>query len=265
MAKIKICLSASLIACSALFCSQAAPQTPPPPPGEAATITVEGRLETEKHGNENWLVLHAKDAETYYIIGGLLEKMHVSLRELGEKNLVSVSGVVRGKGRVHCQHITKRTHGDKRQEALQVITTCVRYNGLEIKQILSAKKSDEKMPPPKRDLEEEKRALWSSQRYISQRESKPIVGIYGECTGEVVAVNMKSPIKTVEVKTTGKETPGKTITMIIAPDTLIIKKVGDSEPLSFAASVLAPGQEVTAVYNRDEFKTTALAITITKE
>lgn len=223
-------------------------------------ISVVGRLAPEKHGEEEWLVLHAKNAETYLIIGDLREKLKNSLLELGENNLVFVTGNQDGRSAVSCERNYQYEENKKGERELKIDTKCIRYYNLEVTDILFAKKSDEEIPPPKRDIEEERRLT----KGIGQ-EQPLIPPIVGEIYGRVSSVNLKSPIKTIKVTNRDKDSPLKKITLIISPDTRIAKKIAEEEPIALSAGALKAGQEVTAVYSRDEFKSEALFITITKE
>jgi hypothetical protein len=226
---------------------------------EINTISVLGRLSSEKHDPEEWLVLHAKNAETYLITGSLGEKLKNSLLELGENNLVSVTGIRDGRSHISCDQSYKYEYNKKGERELKIDTKCIRYYDLGVTQILFAKKSDEEIPPPKRDIEEERRL---TKRTGQQSLIQPIVG---EIYGVVSFINLKSPIKTVEIANRDKDSPLKKITLIISPDTRIAKKIGEEEPMAFGVNALRAGQEVTCMYSRGELKSEALFITITKD
>lgn len=242
-----------------VFTTLAYSQTETRPLHERPIISVLGRLSIEKHGQEDWLVLHAKNAETYHLTGNLQDKLKNSLLDLGEENLFFVTGKQDGSSSVSCTRSYKYETKKKGQRELKTDSQCIRYYNLEVTDMLFAKKSDEKIPLPKRDIEEEKRL---SQIPGPQPLIPPIIG---EIYGKISALNLKSPIKTVEVTNRDKDSPMKKLTLVISPDTRIAKNIGKQEPMALPKEALKDGQEVTAVYSRSEFKAEALFITITKE
>jgi hypothetical protein len=236
-------------------------QTEQPLLAEQPPISVVGRLALEKPGEEESLVLHAKDAKTYLIIGNLKEKLKDSLIELGQNNLISIMGNQDGRYNVACERFYKYEYNKQREKELKTDTRCIRYYFLEATEILFAKKSDEEIPPPKRDTKEEESLIAKSR----SRERNIAPKIVGEIYGTISSVNLKSPIKTIEIANRDKENPLKKIILIISGDTRIVKKIGEQEPMTLSDKALKPKQEVTTVYTRDEQKREAIAITITKE
>jgi hypothetical protein len=234
-------------------------QTEAPSSNPQQTVSVLGRLALEKHGQQDWLVLHAKDADTYLITGTLIEKLKGSLQEFGENNLVLVSGNKSGRYNISCERTYKYVYDDKGKKELKVAATCIRYNILEVAEIVSAKKSDEEIPPPKREIEEEKKLTESLGK---QPLLKPIMG---EIYGKIKSLNLKSPIKTIAIVNRDKNSPVKKITLIISGDTRIVKKTAGEEPIPLMKEALKVGQEVTVVYSKTELKSEAIFITITKE
>jgi len=233
-------------------------QTESQPSPAASVISTEGRLTTEKHGEEEWLVLHAKDATTYLISGNLREQLKNKLLELGANNLVSINANIDGRSHVSCDQSYQYEAKEKGEKELKISTKCIRYYILEVTRILSAKKSNEEIPPPKRDVAEESRLT----RNLKQQ---PLIApIMGEIYAKITAVNLKSPIKTLEVANQDKDSPIKELTLVISPDTRIVKKIGAEEPLGLRAEALKAGQKVTVVYSKGELKAEALFITITE-
>lgn len=228
-------------------------------PPQRPIISVLGRLALEQHGEEEWLILHAKDAQTYLIIGSLREKLKSLLLELEEKNLVSLRGNQDLRSNVVCERTYQYEDNKKGERILKIQTQCIPYYHLEVTQILEAKISDEEIPPPKREIEEEKRLT----KQIAAPDLMP--ALIGEIYGKIKKINLKSPIKTIEVENRDKDSPLKQITLIISPGTQIVKKIGQEEPMTLRLEALKAGQEVTCIYSRDEFKSEALFITITKE
>ena len=236
-------------------------QTGQAPLDQTSVVSVEGRLTLEKHGEAETLVLHAKNAETYNIKGDLINQLKNSLIELGQNNLISVTGKQK-KGSVYCEQRYNYGYNQQGEEEIKIDTQCIRPFDLEVTQVIFSKQSDEKMPPPKRDTEEEAR-MSARHRGREQKRLTPLVT--GEIYGRVTAANLKSLIKTVEIANRDKNNPLQKIILIISSDTRVVKKIGEQEPIVLNERALIPGQEVTAVYVRDEFKTEAIAITITKE
>jgi hypothetical protein len=224
------------------------------------TISVLGRLALEQSGQKERLVLHAKNAETYLIKGNLIQELKNLLSEFGENHLVFVTGKQDGKSSVVCEYFRKYEYDDKGEGKFKTDVKCIRYWNLEVIQVLFAKKSDEPIPPPKREIEEERRLIAGKNILALE---PPV--ITGEIYGKVISVNLKSPIKTIEIANRDKSSPIKDIILMITPDTRIVKKIGEQEPMALAPEALRSDQEVTAVFFRDEFKSEALYITITKE
>jgi len=236
-------------------------QTELQPQDKDSNISVVGRLAFEKPGQEELLVLHAKDAQTYLIIGTFREKLKNSLIELGQNNLVSITGNKDGRYNTACERFYKYEYNKQGEKELKTEARCIRYYFLEATDILFAEKSDEEIPPPKRDTKEEERMRENRRGQPPTRE----LLVMGEIYGRVTAVNLKSPIKTIEVANRDKDSPLKKITLLITGKTRIAKKIGEQEPMTLTEKALKPKQEITAAYVRGEFKSEAIAITITKE
>lgn len=219
-------------------------------------ISVWGRLTLETHGQDKWLILQAKNTEAYFIKGGLVEKLKQLLLDLGRENLVFLTGNKEDRGRLSCE---KQYHRDDLGRLKDISAKCIRYNELEVTSILKAKKSSEYIPPPKRDTQEER-------KLIAGIREEGLPPVFGEIKGVVTAVNLKSPIKTVEIENLNKDSPLKKITLIVsAASTRVAKKIGKEEAIGLGVEGLKAGQEIMASYVRDEFKTEALLITIIKE
>jgi len=221
-------------------------------------ITVQGRLELEKHGQTDWLILHSKDAQTYLIKGGLQNTLKKIFFDLGSKNLVQLTGKKNGKYNIFCTRRNSYETNDKNESELVTKSRCYRYYYLEAAKIVSKEISEENMPDPVRD---------SKQEVLSQSESpdipKPIVG---EIRGTINNLNMtvNNPIKSVEINNLDTTDPLKKILLIFTPETRILLNVADENPMPMDKTALEIGQEVTAIYQRDENKSEALSITINK-
>jgi len=242
-----------------LGASLAYSQTQPASLAEEPTVSIVGRLALEKHGQQEWLVLHAKDAQTYLLTGNFSEKLKNTLWELGKKNLVSLTGILNGKSNISCAQSSQYKYNEKGKRVLTTDTACIRYYHLEATRIDSAKESDEEMPLAQRYTEEERRM---SANRMTQGLTPLITG---EIYGKITSANLKSPIKTITVANQDKDSPIESITLIITADTRIVEKIGEKEPLALRTDALKTGQSVTAVFSKDELKTEALLITITKE
>ncbi len=229
-------------------------QIPPP-----TYLVIAGRLNLEKHGQEEWLVLHSRDAKTYLISGNFSDKLKDTLLKLGENNLVFTWARLNGEYRTSCTQSYKYEENTKGERKLKTAAECIRYYLAEVLRIADAKKSNEPIPPAQRDSEEEGKAL----KRITQQSLTPMM--MGEIYGTVTALNTKSAFKTLEIKNRDTSSPIKDLTLVITPDTRIAKKIGKEEPVGIGAEGLQAGQEVTATYTKDELKTQALFITITRE
>jgi hypothetical protein len=228
------------------------------PVKQPETITVHGRLELEKHGQTDWLVLHAKDAQTYLIKGNLRDALKKIIFDLGNKNLVQLAGKKNGKFNISCRRQSSYELNDKGERELVTGSRCYRYYFLEATKIVSSEASEEIMPEPARD---------SKQEVLTQSGGpdipKPVVG---EIRGTISLLNMtlKNPIKTVEITNLDAAHPLKKILLILTPDTRILQNVPNENPMPMDKMALQIGQEVTAMYQRDENKAEALSITINK-
>lgn len=225
---------------------------------EIESISVVGRLTLEKHGEGEWLILHGKDTITYTIKGDLAEKLKDLLLNLGETNLVSVNGNKNKlPGTLHCSRSYR--FDDEGNRIMD--TRCISHYDLEVTQIIEAKKSDEEMPPPKRNVSAEQEAKRTALR--PHQGLTPTV--IGEIQGTISSVNLKSPLKTVEITNQDLNNPLRKIVLLINSSTRIVKKLGDEEAIPTSARTLRKNQKVVAQYARDEFKNAALFITVLHE
>jgi hypothetical protein len=71
--------------------------------------------------------------------------------------------------------------------------------------------------------------------------------------------------KTFEIQALDKTSSIKTLTVIITASTRIVKHIKDTEPSPLLPENLQIGQRVTVVYTRNEIRTEALFITVTKD
>ena len=88
----------------------------------------------------------------------------------------------------------------------------------------------------------------------------------GEIKGKISSLNLRSPIKTMKVTYLDKDNQLIDKVLLLTSNTVVAKKKLDAdEPRRLSLNSLKEGQEVAVVYARDERKTEALFITITKE
>ncbi len=220
--------------------------------------TVHGRLELEKHGSTDWLILRAKDAQTYQIKGNMRKQLAKILADLGDKNLVQVAGKKSGKFNVSCRRKSTYETNKNGESELVTGTRCYRYYSLEPTRLISSGVSEEIMPEPRRDSEQE----------VLTKAGGPGIPspVRAEIRGTISGLNiaLKNPIKSVEITNLDAENPLKKILLILTPDTRILQNVPNENPMPMDRTALEIGQEVTAMYERDEHKAEALSITINK-
>jgi len=222
-------------------------------------VTIEGRLSLLEHGQEQWLVLLAHDGQSYKITGKLRPRLTKTLDSLGEKNLVTLKGMRGDKSLVPCLVTRDLVRDDKGTKTLRTDVRCITYYTFEAAQIVAQGASGRDMPGPLRDREQEKILAGSVAAH------QPAPAIVGEIYGKVIATTPRKPVKSIEVESRDTDGGRRALTILIGPETRIIKKLGGSEPVGQTAEQLKVGQEVTVVYRRRELRTEADYITITKE
>ena len=222
---------------------------------EKTEITVSGRLILTTSRKSEMLSLHGRDAVMYRIIGNKSAELKSLLEELGSNNLVSVRGIKHPLASfVRCKH----TYDFDQDGNKTVETECIPYYNLEVSQILDTKISGEEMPPPKRDLKEEARAR---QQVTAQEVEKTIPQLIS-IQGTISSVNVRSPIKTLEVSFTGARGEALKKTVLITANTYIAKKDPSGQPIPVDVQSLRPGQKVNVEYSRTERASEALIITL---
>ncbi|MFA5090169.1 MAG: hypothetical protein WC510_03925 [Candidatus Omnitrophota bacterium] len=219
-----------------------------------------GRISLDKTTKTEKLILVTKDAKAYMLTGVLSENIKQSLAETGKNNLFTVEGKLNGMSNVFCEKTYKYIPNPKGKKDLKVAARCIRYYHLEVTRVVSAKKSCEVIPPPKRDTEEEDRLL----KVPETQNITPLVT--GEIQGKISALNLKTPVKNLEITNRNKQSAIKKITLLIDSQTRIVRKNERSEPVAAGVNTLKEGQEVAAVYcTKDDLTNQGLFITITKE
>lgn len=234
-------------------------------PGESPIVKTFGRLKTEKHGQDEWLILHSVNGQGYIVKGKLTEDLKRILADLGEENLVWVAGRKDGASSVSCH--TSFAFDEKGER--KAGASCIRYYHLEVAKIGETKKSPEKLPPLKRDAEAEKKALATASS-SSGLQAQSIVQYVTLESAVIQSLNMRTPIKTMEVRFQDKDGKTETKTLFIGQGARVAKKKAKmddtKEPfVDVSLNSLKVGQEVSVVYARDELKNEAVIITITKD
>ena len=223
-----------------------------------SSITVEGRLILGKLGEKEQLLLHAKDAETYIAKGELMDKLKDLLLNLGKDNLVTLTGKKDGSYNIACRTSYKYDYkGDR-----TIDSQCIRHYNLEVTQILESKQSAEKLPPLKRDAEEEKRAI-----AMALAQKPPTYGLTQiiQVQAKITDLNLRAPVKTMEISFSDKDKKKIKKSLLLNPRTSIAKKTKkDEEPMPLSVNSLKVGQKVFVVYSNDERVREAVAITIIK-
>ncbi len=211
-------------------------------------ITVTGRLSQDKRVAAGSLFITCKDSKTYVVQGSFVDKLKQVLLDLGENNVLTVSGIFDGKHEIICSN----QYGFDSANNPIADSRCIRAYHIDVTEIMENKVSSEEFPAPERYSEEENRvkgALVSSGAGLlkppglTQRAIRKVL---------VTAVNLRSVIKTVEIKF--KDKNGQTIkdTLIISPETLFVRGGTDklTEGKSRPASIneLKPNQEISVIY-----------------
>jgi hypothetical protein len=230
-----------------------------PQPAKSTAITVTGKVFVQQHGKTQRVVVHSKDAKAYLITGDLVEKLKTIAGENNDRALLTLDGIQNGGANISCDRSNSFETDDKGGKKMSVKVRCIRYNHLNVTAISSIVQSDEKMPEPQGDKAAEEQAL--------KGEEKPnrSQGIVGEIYGTIKSINLQSVPKTIEIQALDKTSPLQTLTVIIISGTRMVKHIKDTEPSPLLPENLKIGQRVTVVYTRNEIRTEALFITVTKD
>jgi len=236
--------------------------TPPaPPPAKDVQLKITGKVSVESGQTKEHLYLTDLTGRSYRLYGDLLKGLRSKASELGDKNLFSLKVTPDGKSSISCEKVQTYTFNSKNEKTLQIEAKCVRSYFARVDEIVSAGYTDKPVPEPIRDTTEEHNIITAS----ASQKSGIIPFTTGEIYGKIGAVDLNSPFKTVLVVNRNSSDALKQIPLIITQNTRIAKKIGMAEPINLLPNALTVGQEVTAVYARDELKSEALYITITKE
>lgn len=221
-------------------------------------ISVTGKIAIEEYNKKSYLVLHSTTAKTYILKGNLTDILKNLFGALGKDNLTSIKGKRDNIKIVHCKNLYKTDS----QDAMTLDICCFRYYNLEVVDILYVKKSSKKMPHSQRDRKEEKKMRKEARNRLV-KSSRLSHAVIGEMEGKISSVNLKSPIKTINVSYRDKNNTLRKRILSIGIETRIVKKIDkEKDPLVLTMKALKPGQKLVITYSRDEHNTKALFITI---
>ncbi|MDD5347780.1 MAG: hypothetical protein PHT59_04115 [Candidatus Omnitrophica bacterium] len=229
------------------------------PARQQGLVRVTGRLITQGDGQDEWLVLHARNGQLYRITGDLAKTLGGVLSTRGQKNLVTVAGFPDDRSLAPCSSSSTYEYNDKGEQVLKTEVRCLQYFDLNCVELIENTVSDEEMAPALRDKAAE------DQFRSTMPRANPVTAIVGEIYGIIESVQLRGPVKTVTVRNRDTASSLKKISLILEPQTRIVRKIGFAEPIGLSPNALEAGKEVTVVYARDERKTVASFITITKE
>ncbi len=226
----------------------------------ASTITTNGRAFTREANDKSiWTVIQSKeDGMLYRIQGPLEDEIKKLINEIGEKNILEVTGELHDKKRsINCNQ--KAIYNDKKRlERFE--TKCIKYGLLKITSINSHSTSDEEIPPPHRDFKAEKRASFDAMQRIKQRIELPVK--IGQYEGIITKLNLTSPIKTIKLRPIDKNLRDATI--FITSKTQIVKFMSGKEHIAVPPGSLKKGQHLLIDFRQEGIKRKATIINILK-
>ena len=138
----------------------------------------------------------------YAVVGTLREKLKNEVLSLGDNNLVSVIG---DRGQFPKSHFpkyqlsTKKFRVNAEGTKKEVEVYCINFYRLEVTEIIEVKTSDEKMPSPKRDVEEEEKQMQQALRDLDKFAEAINPPGPKEIEGTISSINVLSPVKTVTI------------------------------------------------------------------
>lgn len=222
-------------------------------------ITVAGRLYFDKRGTEELLVLHGRDKKAYLVSGALSIQLATIARQKKDAHIVELTGLLDPAKTIrNCDSRNDLKYNDKGEQVINRTSTCIRYFHFEPRIIVSCVDSDAALPELERDTLAE-----------MQMRSSPPVGdlkpaIIGEIYGTIKQINLRSPLKTVEIKNSDPKSALKSVTVVITAKTRIARAVAGKEPVLMIPENLKAGQPVIVMYDKNEVRTEALSIAVTK-
>ena len=222
------------------------------------SISITGRLSWETYANEKWLVLHSVEAHMYRIQGPLVPELAKLVDQLGEKNMVTLQGRRDAEPTVVCT--TTRT--PDAEHKLHTETICYAYYNFVPAAVQKSGVSEQAVPAAKRETTFEK----------MHQEKSTVTGLprpMVQVAATITAVNMLSPIKSVEITYTDKDDKPQTRTLIVDSSTVVAKqdKANPQKPVYVEKEQLQTGQKTVVIYSFDPDTgiSSAVFITIVKE
>ena len=228
-------------------------------PESGSDITVSGRLYVERRGNDEWLVLHGTDGKAYRVTGALAESLTAIALQKQDAHIVELAGLIdHDRTARDCTSRNEPARNDAGEEVINRTSVCIRYYHFEPRTIVSCVDSKETLPALERDTVAETKIKSSS----PLGNLKP--AIIGEIYGTIKQVNLRSPLKTVEIKNADKKSKVKSITVIITAKTRIAGAAAGKAPAFLLPENLKAGQSVIVTYDRNDIRAEALSISVTK-
>ncbi len=227
---------------------------------DAGLYAISGRVSVQKQGTDEWIVLHGRDAKAYLITGPLREELHKIALEKNGHALVSLQGTLTGEHTASCEHTSTIASGDEGEKIRTTDIRCIKYSYYEAFSIVSVEESDEQLPPLQRDAQIES----ATARY-GNAPPAAFSEVMGEIYGVIKACNTRAAVKTLEIANADAQSPLRSLTVILTSETRITKRIGGADPAPLLPQNLRPGQRVTVVYSRNEFRSKALYITVIRE
>jgi WD40 repeat protein len=218
---------------------------------EKTVQTIQGRIISAPDDKE--ITFRDIEGKSYSLTGSHTQKITKLYKNLGRDNLLTLKGKPSDRHYIACTHQYEYADQDSQKT---VATQCIKYIYFDVLEILKAEKSQREIAPALRETLAEKEM---SSAAMGQDELSKTLKITGQATGEITFVNLKSPIKTLEVT----EKKGSSLIFILDTETKITrKKLQEEEPVSLSPSSLETGQKVTVVYQRNREKNKAVFITV---
>lgn len=222
-------------------------------------ITVAGRLYLDKLGTEELLVLHGTDKKAYLVSGALSIQLAAIARQKKDAHIVELSGLLDPAQTIrNCDSRNDLAYNDKGEQVVNRTSTCIRYFHFEPRTIVSCVDSAVALP----ELEHDTLAEMHTRSAPPVGDLKP--AIIGEIYGTIRQVNLRSPLKTVEIRNSDTKSTLKSVTVVITAKTRIARAVKGKEPVPMMPENLKAGQQVVVMYDRNEIRTEALSIAVTK-
>jgi hypothetical protein len=232
-------------------------------PEEWPIIKTSGRLSIEKQGNQEYLIFQAAaDGQLYTVRGKFTDSLKDLLSSLGKDNIVSIVGEKGQRSVLSCSN--NYSFDDKGNKKVE--SKCFAYYDLQVIKFSDARQSKEALPSPKRDTAEEAKIIKTTPSDLQGTGMLQYITIAGAV---IESLNLRSPIKAMVISY--KDKNGEVIkkTLLINTNIRIVKKnAAGSEERNFTdvgINSLEEKQEITVIFIKDELKSEAVVITITKE